>query len=74
MANIASKVLNIEGIVPLFIRIRNLHIRPWSVIVESLATEQLLGTSFIDGCISLILPSAQEVVPWHLRPATIIKT
>lgn len=42
------EVVNVKDIVASFVRIGNLWVRPWFGIVETLASDVMLGTSFID--------------------------
>lgn len=68
------KVVNDEVIVPLFVRIRDLHVRTWLGIVESLPVDVLLGTDFFNGCMRHIFTTEQKVVLCHLRPVATIST
>lgn len=62
---IITQVVKIEGIIPLFIRIRDLFVRGWFGIVESLPVELLLWTSSIDQCRGGRLPTTRKIVPLH---------
>lgn len=52
----------IDAIIPMFVRISDLCVRAWLEIVESVAFDVLLGTSFIDRCIWGVFPSECNIV------------
>lgn len=44
----SRQVVNIEGIVPLFISIGDLRVGSWSAVLQNLAVDVMFVTSFID--------------------------
>lgn len=70
----SGKVVNIEVIVPLSIRIGDLHVRASRRIVENPAVDVLLEALFIDQCIHRIFTTERKIVPWQLRPVATIWT
>lgn len=64
--------VNVEGVIPMFVRIGDLRVRAWFGVVENLAVDILVGTSFIDRCIRGIFPTERKIVPWHSRPVSIL--
>lgn len=67
-------MVSLEGIVPLFIRVRDLCVCSRFGISENLATDVLVETSFVEGCIPGIFPTERIVVPWHSKQVAIIST
>lgn len=61
-----AKFCNQRSLVPtlisLHICIEDFFPSPWSVIIESLVVDELIGTSFVDRCFQVIFPTYQEVV------------
>lgn len=55
----------LDGTILLFVNIGELRMRVWFGIVEILAVDILLGTSFIERYIRGLFPSDTEVLPWH---------
>lgn len=64
--------MEIGSIVPLFIRTCDLLVRAWFWTVENLDVYVLQGTSFIDGGIRPMFPTARKIVLWHLKPVETI--
>lgn len=58
----SGEFVNIEGIVPLFIRPGHLHLGALFGFVKNLAVDELLGTSFVYQCIRLIFLAEQKRV------------
>lgn len=50
MGTANGEIVSVEVIVPLYVRIGYLKIGAWFGIIENLAVDKLLGTSFIDRC------------------------
>lgn len=46
----SRKVVSVEGTVPLFVRMRDIHVRAWFGIVDNLAIDVLHGTSLNKCC------------------------
>lgn len=69
-----SVVVNIEGLLLLFIRIGDLCVRAWFVIFKNLAVDVLFVSSFIDTCVCGIFPPEYKSVPCLLRPVAVIST
>lgn len=67
-------VFNIESIWPLFTCIGDLCVRAWFRIVDNLAVDILLGTSFIDRCIQRTFRTECEIGPSHSESLRIILT
>lgn len=61
------KVVNKEGVVPLFIRMSGLGVRAWLVIVKNLAVDVQLRTAFIQWCTWSNFPTKHNVFHWHSR-------
>lgn len=51
----------------MFLKICDLPVRVWFGVVDNLAVDVLLGTSFIDLCIQGLFPGEQKVVPLHFH-------
>lgn len=68
------EVVSVDGIVPLFVHLGDLRVCTWFGVVDNLAVNLLLGTSFIDPCIGEIFPTERKVVPRHSRPVAITST
>lgn len=66
------ETVKVEGIVRTFVQIGDLRVRAWSGVVENLAVDILLGTSFIDRFIISILAGERKVVPYHSCSVSII--
>lgn len=54
-----------DNIIPMFVRIGDLPVRAWFGVIENLAVDVLLGTSFIECCIQGIFTSECKVVLCH---------
>lgn len=50
-----------------------LYLRTWLGIVDNIAVDLLLETSYIDRYIRAILPGEQKLVPWHPTPVATIE-
>lgn len=68
------EVAKVEGSVPLFVRTGDIHVLAWFGVVENIEVDELLGTLFIDQCISVTFPTESKVVFWHLRPLEIFSS
>lgn len=64
-------VIDLECVLPLLARIDYLHLDARFQVVENLAADALLGTSFIYQCLHEILSIERKVVPRHSRPVAI---
>lgn len=69
-----GKVVSVEGIMHLYVRMGDLRVRSWFGVVENLVIDVLLGTSFMYRCIRRIFPSEQKIVSLHSRPLANIST
>lgn len=68
------EIVNLEGIVALFICICNLRRGAWFGTVENLTVDVLLGTPFIDQCLRRIFHTNCKIGPCPLKPVAIIST
>lgn len=68
----SCKIVNIEGVGPIFIRIGDFRACGWFEIVENLARDFSLGELFIDRCIHEMLQTERKIVPWHSKPLAIL--
>lgn len=59
---------------PWFVCIGDLLVRPWFAIVENVAVDVLLGTSFIDLWIRGVFSTKRKVNSWHSTSVGIIST
>lgn len=64
--------ISLRGKILLFISMNELSVRVLFGIVENLAIEVLLRTSFIDRYIRGNFPSERKVVPWNYSPVPIL--
>lgn len=64
----------VVDIVSLSVHMGDLRVRPWFAVVENLAVELLLGTSFIDCCILGLFSSVLRIVPSHFQPVATVST
>lgn len=64
--------LSVIGLILLHVRIGKLCVRKWFRMVDKLAVDLHLGTSFIDHYIWTISYGEHKLVPWHLTPVAII--
>lgn len=68
------EVVSMEGIGPLFVRIGDLHMHALFGVVENLAVDMILGTSFIDCSVRGLFSSERKIVLSNSRPVAIILT
>lgn len=61
-----------EGFVPLFICMGDLHVQAWFEILENLAVQVLIETSFINRCRHRMFHTGRKVVPRNSKPVEII--
>lgn len=69
-----NQAITIEDAIPLHICIGNIHVCVWFGIVENLAVDVLVETSFIKGSVRSIFLAEGKVVPRSLHAVAIIKT
>lgn len=62
----------LDGTILLLVKIGDLRVPVWSRIVETLAVDKLLGTSFNDRKICAIFPCDRKVLPWQPSPEPIL--
>lgn len=68
------EVVTIENCMPLFICEPDLRVQAWFEIVKSLAVDVLLGSAFVYRYIIEIFPTEHKIVPYDLKPVTVIST
>lgn len=72
MTTAAKQAVTVPGLISLHICIGDLHARAWFGIIEKIAVELLLKTSYVDQCICVIFPSGWKYVPIISRTVAIL--